>query len=81
MRRGGATAVRDGPGDEKRPRMFWEISLKMKPGCFPRAPRVFFGAYLVYRKYFSLFCFSFHSRKAAPTRTDQPPEFRPAILH
>lgn len=53
----------------------------MKRGGFPRAPRVFAGAYLVYRNYFSLLCFSFYSRKAAPTRTNQPPVFRPAILH
>lgn len=46
----------------------------------PRSSRLH-GAYLVYRNYFSLFCFSFHSRKAAPTRPDQPPVFRPAILH
>lgn len=61
--------------------MFWEIGFKMKCGFFPRAPRVFVGAYLVYRNYFSLFCFSFPSRKAALTRTEQSPVFRPAILH
>lgn len=30
----GATAVRDDPGDEKRPRMFWEIAFRMKRGFF-----------------------------------------------
>lgn len=61
--------------------MFREIAFKMKRGFFPRAPRGFVGAVLVYRKYFSLFCFGFSSRKAAPTRTDQPAVFRPANLH
>lgn len=28
----GATTVRDDPGDEKRPTMFWEIAFKMKRG-------------------------------------------------
>lgn len=54
---GGATAVRDGPGDERRRRMFWGNFLsKLKRGFFPRAPRVFaVFFFLVYRNYFSLF--------------------------
>lgn len=70
---GRATAVRVGPGEGKRPAIFWEICFKTNRGGFLRAPRVFAWAYLVYRNYFSLLCFSFLSRKAAPTRTDQPP--------
>lgn len=81
MRGGGATAVRDGPGDEKRRRMFWEIAFEMKRGFFPRAPPVLVGAYLVYRNYFSLFLFIF-SLQESGTDPNRPAScVRPAILH
>lgn len=74
---GTATALRDGPGEESDRKCSGKFLEKWNLAASSRLH----GAYLVYRNYFSLFCFSFHSGKAAPTRPDQPPVFRPAILH
>lgn len=59
MRGGGATAVRDGPGEERRRRMFWEIAFEMKRGFFPRAPGFFVGLFFSLSKLFQSVWFSF----------------------
>lgn len=78
---GGATAVRDGPGEERRRRMFfWEFTFKIEKWLLPpRSSRLrsVFLFFFSLSKLSVLFFFALQESGTDPNR----PVFRPAILH